>query len=57
MKNGTRNLFIGLGIAAGALLTIKAITGKTGHRLKNILSEKLNHAQKKNVDKNKDIYI
>ena len=40
MKNGTRNLFIGLGIVAGAIITSRIIGGKTRDKIKRILSQK-----------------
>ncbi|MDH5604681.1 MAG: hypothetical protein OEY51_12115 [Cyclobacteriaceae bacterium] len=49
MKSTTAKIAITLGVVAGALLTVTALTGKAGKRVKSFVSERVG----KSADNNK----
>jgi len=55
MKNKTAKIAITMGVVAGALLTVTALAGKSGKRVKSFVSErvgKLNDNAKKETGDN-----
>ncbi len=56
MKKNTRNLMLGLGLAAGALITLGALTGRTSQKVKTLLSDRINHHNKKEKTPDDEFY-
>ena len=54
MKNTTAKIAITLGVVAGAFLTMTALTGKSGKRVKSFVSERVSKLADNNKKETND---